>query len=465
MESSLIKEDDLAPDIKKLWLKALSAFELRNFDYAISLLGTVVEREPAFLEARKALRKAGVHKKKGEKKLIKLSGGGISSMKIQGLIKKDAAAAMAECERALVKDPYNIATNQALFDASQAAGFPEIATFALETIREGHPDNTKNLHQLAEHLLRQDMAEDAVKIYDDIVKRDATDMDAVKGGKDASARASMAKQKWDANSSMKELMVDSDEAQALERKNRAAMTNDQLLALRDDLAAQYEERSGELTYARELADVNERLEDLPSAIQWYQYAITLSDGDPNLQRKVEILSDRAGDVEVKQLRERAEAATDPGEKKELEDQLKGIVSERSAKLVEDARMRKDRNPTDKQLRFELGQHLFNAGEFKEAIPELQQARSNPHLRIRAMLILGKCFEENNMLDMAAQEFQGAASELTSMDEMKKEVLYALGCVLEKMDRKEESLDAFKQIYNADYGYRDVAKRVEASYDS
>ena len=31
--------------------------------------------------------------------------------------------------------------------------------------------------------------------------------------------------------------------------------------------------------------------------------------------------------------------------------------------------------------------------------------------------------------------------------------------------KEAALDSFKQIYEVDYGYRDVAKRVEESYSS
>jgi hypothetical protein len=32
-----------------------------------------------------------------------------------------------------------------------------------------------------------------------------------------------------------------------------------------------------------------------------------------------------------------------------------------------------------------------------------------------------------------------------------------------MGDRSASLDALKEIYNADYGYKDVAKRVESSY--
>jgi len=47
--------------------------------------------------------------------------------------------------------------------------------------------------------------------------------------------------------------------------------------------------------------------------------------------------------------------------------------------------------------------------------------------------------------------------------VKKETLYSLGEVYEGMGDKEKAIDCFKQIYEVDYGYRDVATRVESSY--
>ena len=51
-----------------------------------------------------------------------------------------------------------------------------------------------------------------------------------------------------------------------------------------------------------------------------------------------------------------------------------------------------------------------------------------------------------------------------MDEVKKDITYNLGLVYEQMGDVEKYVDAMKQIYEADYGYRDVAKRVESLYD-
>jgi len=51
-----------------------------------------------------------------------------------------------------------------------------------------------------------------------------------------------------------------------------------------------------------------------------------------------------------------------------------------------------------------------------------------------------------------------------MDNSKKDALYNLGTVYEEMGNKEQSLECMKEIYNNDYGYRDVAQRVEGSYE-
>ncbi|MGA1130133.1 MAG: tetratricopeptide repeat protein, partial [Chthoniobacterales bacterium] len=129
----------------------------------------------------------------------------------------------------------------------------------------------------------------------------------------------------------------------------------------------------------------------------------------------------------------------------------------------EARKRVERNPADLQYRFELGEQLVFAGHYKDAIPELQKARSNPNSRTRALYLLGKCYTERSMLDLAAKTLTDAAAEIPGMDGTKKDIIYNLGLVYERMGDKEKSLDCMKQIYEVDYGYLDVAERVEASY--
>ncbi len=69
-----------------------------------------------------------------------------------------------------------------------------------------------------------------------------------------------------------------------------------------------------------------------------------------------------------------------------------------------------------------------------------------------------------MLDLAMKQLEEASQEIVSMDAMKKDILYNLGIVYERRNETEKSLACMKQIYEVDYGYRDVAGRVESSYE-
>jgi tetratricopeptide (TPR) repeat protein len=81
-----------------------------------------------------------------------------------------------------------------------------------------------------------------------------------------------------------------------------------------------------------------------------------------------------------------------------------------------------------------------------------------------MNLLGRCYGELGMLDFATKQLEEAAREILSMDAMKKEIVYNLGHIYERMGDAEKAIACMKQIYEVDYGYRDVATRVERSYE-
>jgi tetratricopeptide (TPR) repeat protein len=81
-----------------------------------------------------------------------------------------------------------------------------------------------------------------------------------------------------------------------------------------------------------------------------------------------------------------------------------------------------------------------------------------------MNLLGRCYSELGMLDLAMKQLEEASKEILSMDAMKKEIVYNLGLVYERTSEREKSLLCMKQIYEADYGYKDVAARLESSYE-
>ena len=82
-------EKELNEAQRALWLKALAAAELRNFDYAISLLQGILKQEPQFLTGRQLLRRAEIAKNKAAKRAIfSFSTAPIAVMKAQREIKK-----------------------------------------------------------------------------------------------------------------------------------------------------------------------------------------------------------------------------------------------------------------------------------------------------------------------------------------------------------------------------------------
>jgi len=73
----------------------------------------------------------------------------------------------------------------------------------------------------------------------------------------------------------------------------------------------------------------------------------------------------------------------------------------------------------------------------------------------------RCLAARNMNDMAARKLQTALKEKAAFDDERKELLYTLGCVLEKSGKLADAMNQFEQIYEVDMKFRDVASRVDA----
>jgi len=307
-----IAEKELPQNIKSLWLKALSAIQTGNMAYAISLLQAVLKDAPAFLDGRKALRScevqlAGPPKKKGG--LFGIQTGGMGLMKLSGQAKKDPTGTLPLIEKELEKDPYNEAAAELLYDTFMRMELFESAAFALETVRKGYPENSKLMHKLAEFYLTHNQPLTASDVYNDIIKHHPTDSAAVKGSKDASARASMQKQKWDENADMRTLMRNASEVEELERSTRTGLTREQLEERRDRIIDKYNADPNHLLTVKDLAAIYEQLEDWHNAQTFYEWAHSLSNGDVALSTKAGQMKDRAAEADLRQLG--IDAAADP----------------------------------------------------------------------------------------------------------------------------------------------------------
>lgn len=458
-------EKELSSNARSLWLKARSAIELKNPGYAISLIQSVLKETPEFLEGRKLLRKAAIAATKGKKGF--LSGFSSVSLKGSSLVKKDPKAAMEAAEKQLESDPLGAAGNNLLKEAAMALGMPETAAFALETLVDANPNDVKLLHELGEFYNENDQAEKAVDIYNRITEINPADLVAIKKGKDAAARSTMQSGGWETAKDYRDLIKNKEEAISLEQKGRVVKSEEMIDQQINELYQEAEQKPDSIDVARKIGSLFDQKGDLDSAVWWYDKASELGKRtDTALERKLSDLQMKVLENRIKEYEDYlASVGPDEPGRKEYEDGLAELKKQYDESLISEARKRVDRNPTDLQFRYELGEQLLLAGQHTEAIPELQKARQNPNVRLKAMNLLGQCYHGKGMLDFAIRTFAEAIKEMAVMDSTKKEMLYKLGVVYEEQGDKEKSLECMKQIYDVDYGYRDVAHRVESSYGS
>lgn len=190
-------ESELKEPLRTHWLKAVAAFELRNFGYAISLLQGILKEEPEFLRGRQLLRRAAVNRQKAEKKsFFNVSLPILSIKKAERQLRRDPKRAVEMIEKVLENEPYHCQANLVLKEAAVAAGWPEIAGFALHTVLEERPQDTRVLHQLARLYHDLGESEKEMEAYLRITAIDPADAEAVRLGRDAAAEASMKTGAW-----------------------------------------------------------------------------------------------------------------------------------------------------------------------------------------------------------------------------------------------------------------------------
>ena len=453
---SIITDRQLPQAELGLWVKARQAVDTKNYKYAVSILRTLVKKAPGFLEGRKVLRACEVK--------VTPDAGRRSSL-FSGVrlttTRKDPEAVLVNIEDELERDPYSISANETLYAAACDLNLPDMAAFALETICQGQPNPKKHLHMLANHYIKHEQFAEAAETYRRVLQIDRTDPIAMRGEKDCAARASMKQGNWEGSGDFRTKMKNKNATADLESGDKVGLTRAEMETRLAQLSEQYAADNTNLQVVKDIASIYEQMEDYGNSYSFYAYAFQLSGGaDLALNDKSMEMHEKAMQAELAYYEQ--VLAADPTNA-EAAANLAARKKEIALSVVADAKARVEANPTDAQLQFKYGQALFDAEEYSDAIPALQRARNNPNLRIKAMLMLGKCYASKNMIDMAIRQLEEANGELLSMDETKKEILYMIGELCDKAGNKEKALENFKAIYEVDYGYRDVAHKVESAY--
>ncbi len=453
---------EMPRDVRDLFQKGSVALQRQNFEYAIAIFNQVLQREPGFFECRQTLRVAQFKQAGGGANFFKKMLGGASSSplvaKAQMTLRKNPLEAIQIAEQILNGDPQSSAAHKILAEAALAADLPRTSCFSYEILLKNSKDFQLSM-DYGKALAKSGQPEKAESVYTELMRLYPSKGEIAQALKDLSARTTMDEGGYEAladgTGSYRDILKNKGEAVALEQEQRQVKTDD----VADRLIREYEERLPKepknLKLLRSLSELYAQKKDFDRAIEYCE-RIRSSEGgtDPSLDRLI-------SDITIKKFNHLI-SLLDPAAP-DFTQETARLESERQIFQLQECQKRAERYPTDLQIRFELGELYFQTGKITEAIGEFQKAQANPQRRLQSLGYLGQCFARRGMNDSAVRMLQNAIKEKPVFDEEKKELIYQLGCVFEKMAKPEEAIEQFKQIYETDIGYKDVGAKVDAYY--
>lgn len=453
---------EVSRDIREQYERGLNAFKRNNADYAVEILTAVLAREPALFPCREALRASQV-KKAGTgggffKKMIGSASSSPQVAKAQLALRSNPTEAMNIAEQILNSDPVNSSAHRVIAEAAVALDFPKTAILSLKVLVRQKPGDREVIMMLGEALAKEGQVPEAERILGDLAAKNPADGELAMLLKNIAARRTMKEGGYDnladGKGSYRDILKNKEEAVSLEQEKREVKSDDVSSRLIEENEARIGQEPNNLKLLRSTAELYVQRKEFDRANEYYQRIVAAGAVDASLERAIADLTLKKLDFAAEQL--------DPAAP-DYQERLAQIKTERAGFQLAETQRQVERYPNDLQLRFDLGVLLFEAGKIGEAMAEFQKARNNPNRSLLAKYYLAQCFLRRGMNDLAVKQLQEAIKEKLVFDNEKMDFVYTLGCALEKMGKAEEAIEQFKQIYEIDIGYKDVAKKVDDYY--
>ncbi len=455
---------------EEIFEKAKSSALKNNYRYALHMLDEVVQLKPDLYEAHMLMRVC--ERRKTDANPPSIVSKIIRMIKIPKIISSGTVAlnqnkplvAIKITEKALHSNPYNPRLLSLLAEAMLRAGMIESAIGTYESILEFNKKNTKVMKKLGELYSSKEDYKKARNYLNVASRLKPNDDEILFQLKKIDAHETIQKGRWEESSTgtFRTSVKDTAQATQIEREEKIVRTESDI----DQMIKYYEEKlksePSNPTFLRTLGDLYVRAEDYDKAVEKYQAVLKIDKTNLAIIRKI-------GDVNLKKIELQMEKTKEKLKKSPNDPfilkQIEALKKEVEATKLKEAGKRAALYPTDPSIRFEYGVLLFQNKNYDKAIAEFQTVVPDPARRVQALHMLGVCFREKGMNDLAVAQFERALENMTSLTEEKKELIYDLGITLEKMKKYNEATEQFKKIFEVDIGYKDVAKKIEEAYKS
>jgi len=459
-----VNESEIPKNARDMFEKGRAAMERGNLEYAMDMFMAVLEIEQRFLKAHQFLLAASIKRfnESGSGRMTHIAAS-ISSFPVLilgwlALKKGNTAKALQAGKQLLRKDPLFFPFIKLMCTAAEAADLPEVAIHTLTVAREHYPENPAILNWLGRLYTASDQLDEAQKCFEAVVTLRPHDTMAMRSLKDAMARDSMAKGGWreagKTGSSYRDIMKDKKGAAILEHEGKEVKDEESIELLIQESLDKLEEQPKDMNSRRALVNLYARASRFDDALQTLEHGREFAPaGDPSLDQLVSSIHLQKFDYEIAKHRENNDTAGASAKE-----------AEKRAFHFEDIRSRVERYPNDLALRYDYGVLLYENDKINEAVQQFQIAQSHPQRHVQSLYYIGMCFKKKQQFDMAREQLEKAASECTKMNDLKKDIYYELGAVLEAAGNYEQAVSKYyKEIYQVDISYKDIAAKIEKAY--
>jgi tetratricopeptide (TPR) repeat protein len=158
------------------------------------------------------------------------------------------------------------------------------------------------------------------------------------------------------------------------------------------------------------------------------------------------------------IAEQRQVASNTAENRETVEKLKRSQLRQELEIFG---ARASRYPENLTWKYELALRLKAAGKFPEAIRHFQEALKDVRRKGAISLELGECFQSIKQYPLAMQNYQAAVEALTDREaDLRKRALYRAGVLAEGLKDLDAAQKYLSALAGLDYGYRDVAARLD-----
>ena len=270
--------------------------------------------------------------------------------------------------------------------------------------------------------------------------------------RDLSTKLTILKGKYESAETFKDSIRDAEEQKGLQDQERMVQADESIKALikraEEDLARNPENpikvrKLAELLCSRDNPEEEKRA--IGILVDKYK-----TYGDYSFKVQAE-------DIRIRQLKRIVRQARQANDAQRLREAQIGLLKFE----IRVFRERVEAYPTDNKIKFELASRLFTASRFDDAIPLFQTARADAKVRTQCDLHLGRCFYEKGFHAQAVGTLTKAVQAYQIPDDnVAKELRYWLGRTHEAGGDAPQAMEAYGNILEMDYNFRDVRDRLE-----